>query len=88
MMPSAGAMAAPAITVSSDIDRMVAVTFLETLICSIKSVEFQLYQAIESLFKIGCNDAIKSESRTEFTPVMPSMSIIAAFRPQRYAKII
>ena len=38
MMPSAGAMAAPAITVSSDIERMVAVTRLETFFCSIKII--------------------------------------------------
>ena len=35
-MPSAGAMAAPAITVSSDIDRMVAVTLFVTFVFPIK----------------------------------------------------
>ena len=51
-MPSAGAMAAPAITVSSDIERMVAVTLLETLVLFICQAEFlrrkvltQFYQA-------------------------------------------
>ena len=53
-MPKAGAMAAPAITVSSDIDRMVAVTFLETLFFSIKIMwSCKLYRAIESFSEIG-----------------------------------
>ncbi len=38
IIPNAGAIAAPAITVSSDIDRIVAVTLLETFVCVISSI--------------------------------------------------
>ena len=37
-MPSAGAIAAPAITVISDIERMVAVTRFDTLFCFISLI--------------------------------------------------
>ena len=47
MTPKAGAMAAPAITVSNEIDRMVKVSFFCFIINTLNLWSPQLYQAAE-----------------------------------------
>ena len=55
MIPNAGAMAAPAITVSSDMERMVAVTRLETFVFVIFNRSFRGCESSPELYQAATN---------------------------------